>query len=128
MKDYIGYLHSDSCGKNSIIYINNKKTTIGNYYNSLPEDYIQYNEQAKQYIKKVKGDKTLSFNTKTKEVENQNVMYIMKHVVKKEMFEIEVNGNKITITGDHSLIIKRNNEIMSIKPKDVLETDELIYI
>jgi intein/homing endonuclease len=42
----------------------------------------------------------------------------MKHKVKKEMFELTVNGKTIRMTEDHSLMVRRDNKIVDIKSTD----------
>lgn len=56
------------------------------------------------------------------------VNYIMKHKVKKEMFRITVDGDEVVCTCDHSLIVDRNGEIISVKPSDVGEGDFFIKL
>jgi intein/homing endonuclease len=74
------------------------------------------------------GDKTLSMNNNTGFVECSNVNYIMKHKVNKEIFEIKIGTRKVIVTEDHSIIVLRNNNLVSCKPKEILKTDKLIYI
>ena len=50
----------------------------------------------------------------------------MKHKVKKKMFKIKINDKEVEITEDHSIMVLRNNKLISIKPKDILKTDKLI--
>jgi len=52
----------------------------------------------------------------------------MKHKVKKRMFKIKCNGDEVTITEDHSMMVLRNNELIEVKPSEVKPQDKLIKI
>lgn len=57
-----------------------------------------------------------------------NVDKIIRHKVQnKSKFEVvSMSGNKVTITGDHSLIINRGGVQLEVKPSELLLGDELI--
>jgi len=58
-----------------------------------------------------------------------NIQYVYRHKVNKQMWEIEdENGNTIKVTEDHSIMVERNGNLMEIKPNDLLETDMLIQL
>lgn len=128
MKDYICYVHTDSVDGNSIIYVNGKKMKISDYFHSLEDNFIYFDDFNKNFVKKViNGDKTFSINEKIKLNENY-IKYVMKHEVEKELFELIVDGNKIILTEDHSLKVIRNNELITISPKNLKNTDKFINI
>jgi intein/homing endonuclease len=52
----------------------------------------------------------------------------MKHKVKKRMFRIKSKDNYVDVTEDHSVIINRNDKVMSIKPIDIIKGDKIIEI
>jgi intein/homing endonuclease len=52
----------------------------------------------------------------------------MKHKVKKEIFKITVGDDSVIVTEDHSIIVLRNNRLMSVKPKELSDSDEIINI
>lgn len=55
--------------------------------------------------------------------------YIYRHKVSKDLYEIEDElGNTITVTEDHSVMVERNNELIEVKPQDILDNDMLISI
>jgi DNA polymerase elongation subunit (family B) len=122
------YIDTDSCLGNTKIYVNNKQITIEDYYDKLNGEMIIDDSLNEHYVKKIEnGDTSLSVSKNFK-IENNSINYIMKHKTTKEMFEIEVEGKKVIVTEDHSVIVKRKNEMISVTPKEILETDELIYI
>jgi len=52
----------------------------------------------------------------------------MAHKVKKRMFKIKHKDSEVIVTEDHSVIIKRDNKFLDIKPKDILKGDKIIKI
>ena len=58
-----------------------------------------------------------------------HIEYIYRHKVSKDLYEIEDElGNIITVTEDHSVMIERDGNLISVKPADILESDILISI
>ena len=57
------------------------------------------------------------------------VKYIMRHKVSKDKFCLTTKtGKKMIMTGDHSVMIIRNNELISIPARNILKTDKVITI
>ncbi len=56
--------------------------------------------------------------------------YIMRHKVSKARYRITTeSGKSVIVTGDHSCIVLRNNELIDIKAKDInKETDKIITV
>jgi molybdopterin converting factor small subunit len=98
---------------------------IEDFYNSLPDEYAKL--ESGNEVKYVSDNKSLSLND-SGNLEYKNVIYAMKHEVEKEMFEVEIDGKKVTITGDHSLIVFRNNEYISCTVYDIKDGDEIIFL
>lgn len=122
-RSYWTYSDTDSVVGSSIINVNNNKIKIEDYYNSIHSDEIITSNNA--FIKKVSGDVTTTVNNDFK-LESNNIKYVMKHRVKKRMFKISVNNKEVIVTEDHSIMVKRNDKLISVKPKDIVEGDELI--
>ena len=52
---------------------------------------------------------------------------IVRHKVKdKRMFEIVVGDKKVVVTEDHSVVVKRDGEYISVKPMEMKDGDKLI--
>lgn len=123
---YILYSDTDSCIGSTIIETNNGKIKIEDLYTSL-SGLIEMRDE-NNFIKHVKTPiKAASVNS-NKELEYNNINYVMKHKVKKRMFKIKCNGDEVVITEDHSLIVLRNETLIEIKPKDVQKNDKLLKI
>mgnify|MGYP000662678712 CR=1 FL=1 len=50
----------------------------------------------------------------------------MKHKVKKRFFKIKVNDKFVIITEDHSIVVERNGELISVKPSEIKGGDAMI--
>jgi len=60
---------------------------------------------------------------------NSEVKSIMKHKVSKEKYTItDECDNSIIVTGDHSIMVLRDNKLISVKAKDILINDKMIVI
>lgn len=58
-----------------------------------------------------------------------HINYIYRHKVTKDLYEIEdQDGNVVTVTEDHSVMVERNGHLVEVKPADILESDCLISI
>lgn len=125
-KPYCIYGDTDSCVGSTIIKTSEGEIKIADLYELLNGDIETRRNNS--YVKHVTDDiSALSCNEKF-ETEYKRIKYVMKHSVKKRMYKISVNGKSVVITEDHSVMIKRNNKLVSVKPKEILETDELITI
>ena len=121
------YNDTDSCGFNTIVKTNQGNFKISDLYNQL-FGIIEI-RGIDNYIKHVIGNTTcLSYNIDNRKVEEKKIKYIMKHKVNKRMYLVKYNGKEVEITEDHSIIVNRNDIIISVKPKEILLSDKLIYI
>lgn len=111
---------TDSVAGDSIININNAKICIAEFFNNLNEDYLKYDNFNDNYVKKVSGCKTPSVS-ESGELKFCDIKYVMKHKVKKTLFEITVKGKSVVVTEDHSIIVKNKNtkRIQVIKPENL---------
>lgn len=123
---YMVYSDTDSCVGSTIIQTNNGKIKIEDLYTSL-SGMIEIRDE-NNFIKHVKTPIKAASVNDNKELEYNNINYVMKHKVKKRMFKIKCNGDEVIITEDHSLIVLRNETLIEIKPKDVQKNDKLIKI
>ena len=122
---YILYGDTDSCIESTLINTNKGKTQIGEFYNSTDSKEIEY--KPGKFFKEVKGIKTLSVNKNFK-LEYKPIKYVMKHKVKKRLFRVKCNGNEVIITNDHSIMVKRDNKLIEVKPFEIRKTDKLILV
>lgn len=58
-----------------------------------------------------------------------HIEYIYRHRVSKNMYEIEDSlGNTVIVTEDHSVMVERDGDLISVKPADILDSDILISL
>lgn len=114
------------------IYVDGCVTTIG-------EAFIKFKYENNDTILKlqngqelvpVNNHSTLSYIDHSNITCDRPIKYIMRHkVYNKSHYKITTKtGKVIELTGDHSVMVIRNNELISIAIKDVSNTDKLITI
>lgn len=74
----------------------------------------------------ITGVKSLTFDGA--KLSYKPIKYIKKHLVKKRMFRITVCGKSVIVTEDHSIVIIRDGEQMSINPTKIKKGDFVIYV
>ena len=118
-KDYVIAIDTDSVIGSTIINVNGYNITIADYFDSMPNNYIRYDDFNNDYVKTVcTEDFTYSVSSEG-ELRKNKINYVMKHHIKKELFKITNSlGQSVTVTQDHSVIVKdkTTGEIKSIKP------------
>lgn len=124
--DYV--IYGDSVAGDSEITVNGKKITIEQFYESGNNAEIYSDDFNKSYVKPCVDSFTPSLNMTDGNVQNCRILHVMKHRVKKEMFRITIGDKSVIVTGDHSIIVKRNNRFIEVKPKNILPSDTLINI
>jgi len=125
--DWIPQIDTDSVVGDSIVYIDGEKIKIEDLYENT-KGRIEKRDK-NNYIKHIdKEIYTLSLNKEKYIVENKKIKYIMAHKVKKRMFKIKHKDTEVIVTEDHSVIVKRNNEFLDVKPKDIIQGDKIIKI
>ena len=124
-KPYWIYSDTDSVDGDTIIKTDKGEFKIKDFYNYIDSEEIIRSDN--NFIKKVENVKSLSVN-KDFIMENNNIKYIMKHKVKKRMFKIKIKNNEIIITEDHSIMVKRNDQLISIKPQEIKTGDKFLYV
>jgi DNA polymerase elongation subunit (family B) len=122
-KDRIIASDTDSVTGDTLIVVNDKQVKIQDYFNNTTGDYLRYDDFNNDYVKDLShaNDTTLSVSS-TGELQEKKIKYIMKHKVKKRLFKIiDDKNNEVTITEDHSIIVKDKNtkKIFSVKPSEL---------
>lgn len=123
--DYVVYCDTDSVTGDTIIEVNGVKQTIESYFDNCDGELIKKREN--DFVKIVSGDFSPSMS-KDFQIEQKRVKHVMKHRVKKKMFKINVSGKSVTVTEDHSIMIRRGGELISAKPEHIVAGDSVIYL
>ena len=72
-------------------------------------------------------DSVANYNAKTKAAEYQSVKRIIRHKVNKPKWRLKTtDGKEVICTGDHSLVVVRDDTQLVIKPKDIIKGDKVI--
>lgn len=122
-KPYYIYSDTDSCVGDTLISTSLGKIKIEDLFERKGE--IIKNENG-SFVKRL-DEKILAKSMNSNfEIQDKKIIYVMKHKVNKRMFKISVNNKSVIITEDHSVMINRNDKLLSVKPTEILETDELI--
>ena len=122
---YISYGDTDSCVENTLISTDKGDIKISDIYNSENSKEVEYKHG--KFFKEVNGIKALSVNKDFK-LEYKPIKYVMKHKVKKRLFKIKCDGNEVVITNDHSIMVKRDDKLIEVKPFEIKKTDKLILV
>ena len=122
-KPYYIYSDTDSCAGDTLISTSLGKIKIEDLFEKSGE--IVKNENG-SFVKRL-DEKILAKSMNSDfEIHDKKIIYVMKHKVNKRMFKISVNDKSVIITEDHSVMIKRNDNLMSVKSNEILKSDELI--
>ena len=128
------YSDTDSCQKNSLLLIKDNKNikdkmTIEDLFNKSYDNFgLEDITQNNQEI--VRSNYKVLNWTKENGLQYVPIKYIMRHKVSKEQFKIKTkSGKEIIVTGDHSCIVFRNGEQLTIKARDIdKSTDKILSI
>ena len=122
-KPYYIYSDTDSCAGDTLISTSLGKIKIEDLFEKSGE--IVKNENG-SFVKRL-DEKILAKSMNSNfEIQDKKIIYVMKHKVNKRMFKISTDNRSVIITEDHSVMINRNNNLISVKPTEILKSDELI--
>ena len=129
--DYCVYGDTDSVVGETILNTSIGNITIEELYKKFATDENLVDKRDRDdYIHDISNNKITSLSIDNNlNLIDDNILYIMKHDVEKEMFRIELNENHyVDVTEDHSIIVLYENDIISVTPKELNEDMEIIYI
>lgn len=77
----------------------------------------------------VNNHNTLTYIDHDFKTSERPIKYIMRHKVTKDKFRLKTkSGKELIVTGDHSVMVIRNNELVSLPARDVQKTDKIIVL
>lgn len=123
---------TDSTSWKSSIYVDSVKLNIQDAFNKFKyendDTILKLNNG--QEIVPVHNHNILSYIDHDSKASYRPIKYIMRHkVYNKSKFRIKTkSGKEIEVTGDHSMMVIRNNELITVKAKDILKSDKIITI
>ena len=122
-KPYYIYSDTDSCVGDTLISTSLGKIKIEDLFEKSGE--IIKNENG-SFVKRLDEKILAKSMSPDFEIQDKKIIYVMKHKVNKRMFKISTENRSVIITEDHSVMINRNNNLISVKPTEILKSDELI--
>lgn len=128
---YVEAIDTDSVAGDSEIAVNNNKITIESFYNKVSSscNFIKNDIIDENYIVDLGSETWLTPSVSDKQIkESKRIKYISKHKVTKEMFRIKYKDKHVDVTEDHSIIVRRNDMLISVKPRDIQFGDEIAII
>lgn len=121
--------NTDSCASDTVIRTNWGDLPIESLFHSGTQFWNETTEYGIKEYSTHSDMEVASYDTDSGEAYYDNINYIYRHKVSKERWQIEdENGNTVIVTGDHSVMVERDEKLLEIKPRDMVETDVLISI
>ena len=121
INDYVVAGDTDSIIGNTNIYVNNENKTIESIFNeNLNSGKLDKLENGTDVLILNKNMITKSINGDTK------IKNVSRHKVNKDKWKITINNNEVEMTGDHSIMIYRDGQIIECKPSEIKKTDYLV--
>lgn len=125
--DTVIYCDTDSVVFDSIIKIHYEKTqkdiTIEELFH---RGEIYWQDGDKEYSRNDKI-KVINYNNGNLRYENYN--YVYRHKVSKKKYKITDNeGNTVTVTSDHSIMVLENDKLVEKKPTELKKGDKIISL
>lgn len=127
------YGDTDSCNSLTMMRLQKNgietKMTIGDWFDENFDKYkdkliVTYNGNEIIPTK----DKILNYS-ENGELEYQNAKYIMRHKVTKSKWRLKTkSGKEIIVTNDHSMIVFRNGQKLTVKPNEIQKTDKILVV
>lgn len=124
------YGDTDSVNSMTIIELQRenekKRMTIEEWFNDNLDDIVLRTPNGSELIPTT--DKVLNYSDNGK-LEYHPVSYIMRHKVTKPKWRLRTkSGKEIIVTADHSMIVFRNGEKITVKPSEILPTDKILVV
>ena len=121
--------NTDSVHSETIIRSNWGDLSIESLYNSCSLFWQEETEHGTKEYGSHSDLQVVSYDNQSDQSYYGNINYIYRHKVSKEQWEIEdEEGNKVIVTGDHSVMVERDGILMEITPRDIKDSDILITI
>jgi hypothetical protein len=112
---------TDSVVGTTEIYVCGKKTTIADYHETLACVKIRDDGD-------VRVGAGVSYGFDGISVVSRPILYSMKHKVKKKQYRIKTDTSSVVVTEDHSIMVMRCDELVEVKPCDLIDTDRIIKL
>jgi len=127
-KDRAVAMDTDSVAGDSLIRTSIGAMSIEELYNLYKSDNSSFIVRNHEVIYTEGLLKCMTYDKFSNEAVLGNATAIIRHKVSKRRFRIKTKERYIDVTDDHSCMVVRNNELIEIKPSQILLTDKLLTI
>jgi hypothetical protein len=124
--DYVLYVDTDSVVGDSIITTKSGDERISDFYERCNGEFMLKDEFNQDFVKECNNEYSTSYDNGN--VIFDKIKHVMKHKITKRMFKITCKGDSVIVTENHSIVVERNNELISITPDKIQKTDKIIKI
>lgn len=124
--DSIIYNDTDSLVYDSIVNINDKDIEIGKLWDNNAYEGIR-SDKGHEVIE-VDNLFCKSFSDNNKSVIEGKVKRLIRHKVSKKKYKITVDGNDLFMTEDHGCMVRRDDKLIRVSPKDIIRGDKMIIM
>lgn len=120
--------NTDSVKYNTNVIVNDNEIEIEKAFVDIAKENEVFCIDGNEYV--FPSDYSAkTFNVLTSNDESLSLDYIYRHMVNKEMWQVEdEDGNIVELTGDHSIMIERDGYLIESKPSDLNEDDILLSV
>jgi len=119
-------IYGDSVTGDTMIRTDSGEVTIEQLFKECTE-HVKL-ESGKEYGV-LTSAKVVGFNGHDMEPVLSGVETVMRHKTKKKLYRITTaNGNQVTVTEDHSLMVDRDGFLLEVKPNEIQEGDNVITL
>jgi DNA polymerase elongation subunit (family B) len=123
------YTDTDSQIFSTNIRTNKGIYQIGDLYNLYENKNKHYSQYGHEIVDVDDEDlQCFTYNEKTQKAEMGKIKKLIRHKVTKKKWRIRVNGKEVIVTEDHCAMVKRNGELLRVKPKEIIKGDKILTI
>mgnify|MGYP004567320817 CR=1 FL=1 len=122
---------TDTSAKDTKIFVDNCEITMEDFFTKAKyeNDDIVIKLQNGSEVIPVHNHNTLTYQDHDYKTSERPINYIMRHKITKDRFRLRTKtGKELIVTGDHSIMIIRNNELISIPAREIKKTDKIITL
>lgn len=126
----VKYVDTDSVNSLSICNIDNNKNSIENHFNKLSESNDIIYDLRNNEIIDLQNKNIYIKNFKDNQIINSPIKKLIRHKVTKPKWKIKTkSGKEVIVTNDHSIIVFRNGNQLSIKPCEInVKIDKILSV
>ena len=122
---------TDSQTADTQVVIDNKVFSMEGFFTKAKyeNDDVVIKLQNGSEVIPVHNHDTLSYKDHDYKTITRPINYRMRHKVTKDKFRLKTkSGKELIVTGDHSIMVIRNNELISVPAREIKKSDKIITL